>query len=149
MKITAKVVKLPEFDKIRLGSENIKRAAMAGGQVIETYAKINVESTFSGKSTGGAGLAGSIQTVITKSTGTDAKVSIGPSVVYGRIHELGGIIKTVHAKFLHFVIDGQDIFAKLVHIPARPYLRPAADNHMDDIQQAVSASIRADLERFA
>lgn len=48
-------------------------------------------------------------------------------VAYALIHEMGGIIKPVRAKLLSFEIDGERVFAKEVKIPARPYLRPAAD----------------------
>lgn len=51
-------------------------------------------------------------------------------VAYARIHELGGTIVPRNAKAL--VIpqpDGSVRFVKSVTIPARPYLRPAADRH--------------------
>lgn len=49
-------------------------------------------------------------------------------VVYARIHELGGVIKPVRKKALFFrAADGSFVVAKQVKIPARPYLRPAAD----------------------
>jgi hypothetical protein len=149
MKITTRIVQLPNFDKLRLGADGLGRAVMAGGQVIEAYAKINAEQRFSGSSTGGAGLAGSIQTVLTKNDGTGAEASVGPSVVYGRIQELGGFVEPVSAKALHFVIDGIEIFAKKVHIPPRPYLRPAADEHMSEIEAAVGAAIRNVMRRLA
>jgi phage gpG-like protein len=67
-------------------------------------------------------------------------------VVYGRIHELGGIIKPVVAKMLHFVIDGVDVFAKAVHIPARPYLRPAVDGHEDEIKEAMFVTLKRKID---
>jgi phage gpG-like protein len=147
------VVNLTEFQgqlkrlQTAARGEAVKRAALAGGHVIEAYAKINVEKTFSGKSTGGAGLGGSIQTEVTKSTANSAEVSVGPTVVYGRIQELGGIIKPVHAKMLSWVEDGVRIFANLVRIPPRPYLRPAADEHENEIREAVGESLREDIRR--
>lgn len=49
-------------------------------------------------------------------------------VLYALIHELGGIIKPVRAKALSFRgTDGTFVTVKQVTIPARPYLRPAAD----------------------
>lgn len=146
------VVNLTEFQgklkKMQAAArgEALGRAAMAGGQVIEAYAKINVESTFSSKASGGGGLGGSIHTELTKSTATSAEVSVGPSVVYGRIQELGGIVRPVTAKMLSWVDDGVRIFANLVHIPPRPYLRPAVDEHEDEIVSAVGESLRKDIE---
>jgi phage gpG-like protein len=50
------------------------------------------------------------------------------SVRYALIHELGGVIVPVRAKALKIPMpDGSFRFVKSVTIPARPYLRPAAD----------------------
>lgn len=143
MKVTAKVVKLPEFRDLKTNEGMMTRAAMAGGQVIEAHAKINANNVFSSKATNT--LAGSINTSVKSASNTHAEAETGPSVVYGRIQELGGWIKPVMAKMLHWVEDGVDIFAKAVYIPPRPYLRPAADEHEAEIQEAVAASLRADI----
>jgi hypothetical protein len=128
--------------------EALAKSVMAGGQVVEAYAKINVEKTFSSKATGGAGLGGSIQTVLSKTTSTEAEADVGPTVIYGRIQELGGIIKPVYAAMLHWVNDaGEDIFAHLVHIPPRPYLRPALDEHREEVLEAIGYQLRQAIER--
>ncbi len=127
-----------------LTADKLIKAAMAGGQVIEANAKINANAVFSSNATNT--LAGSIQTVVAKSEETYAEVDVGPTVVYGRIHELGGIIKPVHAKMLSWVDNGIRIFAKLVQMPARPYLRPAVDEHKNEISDAVGYQLRANVE---
>jgi phage gpG-like protein len=49
-------------------------------------------------------------------------------VRYALIHELGGVIVPVRAQALKFRLpDGSFRIVKSVTIPARPYLRPAAD----------------------
>lgn len=48
-------------------------------------------------------------------------------VRYALIHELGGVIRPTKAPALMFRIDGQFVRVQQVRIPARPYLRPAAD----------------------
>ncbi|WP_346915036.1 phage morphogenesis protein [uncultured Roseibium sp.] len=49
-------------------------------------------------------------------------------VVYALIQELGGTIKAKNAKALAIPQDDGSVrFVKSVEIPARPYLRPAAD----------------------
>ena len=48
-------------------------------------------------------------------------------VRYALIHELGGRIVPVRGKFLKFRVDGNFVSVTSVTIPARPYLRPAAD----------------------
>ena len=150
--MTSKVVVLKNNVKAIRGvvtGAALKSAVMAGGQTLENYAKINVEKTFSGKSTGGAGLGGSIQMVVSKAAETKAEVDVGPTVIYGRIHEFGGIIRPVTAKFLHFIIDGIEIFTKLVQIPARPYLRPAFDEHKDEIVDAMMHQVKKAIEQAA
>ena len=145
----SKVIVLEDnFAAVRkqITGDGLKKAALAGGFVIEGNAKINVNKTFSSKATGGAGLGGSIQTVVSKATPTKAEVDVGPTVIYGRIHELGGIILPVYAKMLSWVDNGKRIFAKRVQIPARPYLRPAVDEHEKEISQAVGFQIKKQIE---
>ena len=117
-------------------------AVEAGARVIQGAAMINANEVFSDESTGA--LANSI-IVETEGSGTKASANVGPTVIYGRIQELGGIIKTVSAKYLHFVIDGVDVFTKTVHIPARPYLRPAVDNNRDKITAAVGETLKRNI----
>lgn len=143
-----RVVNLAEY-KAQLSSmgaaakgDALEDAVEAGARVIETYAKINVEKTFSNDSTGG--LAGSI-TVNIKGGGTKAEAEIGPTKVYGRIQELGGVIVPIHAKLLHWVKDGIEYFAHAVHIPARPYLRPAVDEHIPEITEAIASTLARKL----
>jgi phage gpG-like protein len=150
MSIDVKVITLSNHfpDVIGASQEALAKAVMAGGQVVEAYAKINVEKTFSSKATGGAGLGGSIQTVLEKTSSTEAEADVGPTVIYGRIQELGGIIKPIHAAMLHWINDaGEDIFAHLVHIPPRPYLRPALDEHREEVLEAIGYQLKQAIER--
>ena len=48
-------------------------------------------------------------------------------VRYALIHELGGVIVPKTAAALHFEIGGEHVMVSQVTMPARPYLRPAAD----------------------
>jgi len=129
-------------DKIRGGV--IAKAAMAGGYVIETYAKINAEKTFK---SGTGNLMSSINTTLEKSDSTSAEVAVGPTVIYGRIQELGGVIKPVTAKRLHWVDEGGKHHTALsVTLPPRPYLRPAVDDHEPQIIKAVSENLRIEIE---
>jgi phage gpG-like protein len=130
-----------------ISGEGLKKAVLAGGHVIEGNAKINVRETFSSKMVGA--LANSIQVVLSKATETSAEADIGPTVIYGRIQELGGIVKPVTAKMLSWIDNGIRVFAHLVQIPARPYMRPAVDEHIEQIGEAVSYQIRKDIEKAA
>ena len=51
--------------------------------------------------------------------------SVGSDVIYARIHEFGGTIVPKKSRFLVFQVNGRWVRAKSVHIPARPYIRPA------------------------
>jgi phage gpG-like protein len=125
----------------------LAKAAMAGGYVVETYAKINVTTVFKGGSHRTGNLAGSIKTTLESSTPTRAEVAVGPSVIYGRIQELGGVIVPVTAPRLHWVDEsGIHHTAMKVTIPARPYLRPAVDDHEDKIIEAISKNLQIEIE---
>jgi phage gpG-like protein len=68
--------------------------------------------------------------------------------VYAAIHEFGGVINAKAGKFLSWVNkEGKRIFAKSVHIPARPYLKPAVDEHMDEIREAVGIDLVDAIEK--
>lgn len=149
--ITAKIVNLDQFEAAlkRLGSaargQKLRDAAEAGARVIEANAKINIERTFTKHSQGG--LAGSI-TVELSGDDKSAEAKIGPTVEYGRIQELGGVIQPVNAKKLVWVDPdtGEKKSAYLVTLPARPYLRPAVDEHEDEIEEAVAAQLKMGIE---
>lgn len=65
-------------------------------------------------------------------------------VRYALIHELGGVIRPVRAKALQFrADDGSFVTVTQVTIPARPYLRPAADEQYPKLV----ARIRRAFER--
>ncbi len=62
-------------------------------------------------------------------------------VAYALIHELGGVITPKAAKALAIPQeDGSVRFAKSVTIPARPYLRPAADRQYPRLTDAIRAA---------
>jgi len=123
-------------------------AVDAGARLIQAHAKINANNVFSSKATNN--LANSITVEIEK-TLHGASANIGPTLVYGRIHELGGIIKPVHAKMLSWVVEKGEtierIFAKVVHMPARPYLRPAVEDNKSEIEDVIAATLRKGIEK--
>jgi phage gpG-like protein len=151
-KVPIQVVNIKEFNESLRKMQRAARAEAlidaveAGARVIETNAKINVEKTFSFMSSGG--LAGSI-IVETSGNGNHAQSKIGPTKIYGRIQELGGLIKPVHAKMLQWWDHGEAIFAHVVHIPARPYLRPAVDEHLPEIQEAIGNTLARRISEAA
>ena len=148
MKPNIKVVNLKEFNAALRGLQSaargdvVKKAALAGGAVVQAYARINAEAQFRGSPTGT--LKESIAVEVEKSGPNSAWVNIGPTVIYGRIQELGGWIKPIHAKVLSWINEqGERVFAKKVYIPPRPYLRPALDEHMSEIEEAVGETLKS------
>ena len=138
------------FDAVRnaVTGEMLMDAAEAGGFVIEGHAKINAGSGRPGLNIKTGALVNSIKVDEDKKTETRADVTVGTNIIYARIHELGGIIKAVSAKMLSWIDDaGNRIFANLVHMPARPYLRPAMDENEDKIVKAVETEIWRNLKK--
>lgn len=127
--------------------ETLEKGVMAGATQIEAFARININQTFNGH--GERGLQGSMFSVLVEASKDYAEAAIGPSKIYGRIHELGGIIKPVFAKMLSWIDpeSGERIFARIVHMPARPYLRPAVDEHKPEILDVIGAEIAAQLDK--
>lgn len=116
-------------------------ALMAGGYVVQNWARMNIRSQ---DLIDTSRLINSIdvQPDPSASSGTVIWISIGTNVIYAAIHEFGGVIKAKAGKMLSWINDaGERVFAKAVHIPAKPYLRPALDEHEDDIKDAVGADL--------
>jgi len=67
-------------------------------------------------------------------------------VIYAAIHEFGGVITPRSKKYLAFQVDGQWVYTKKSVIPARPYLRPAVDNNLEEIKQAIIDALRGLLQ---
>jgi phage gpG-like protein len=138
--------------KLRAISDNIRgqialNAVTAGGADIEQFTKINIANVFSRKQSGGGGLAGSI-TVDASLDKDCATAVIAPHTAYDRIQELGGTI-TAHGgdkAMLKFQIDGQWYQKHSVTLPARPYLRPAWEEHQEEIFNDMKEQIERGLQ---
>lgn len=63
----------------------------------------------------------------------------GSEVEYAGIHEFGGVINAKNAKYLRFkTFDGSWHSVKSVTIPARPYLKPAAEKEQPRIAEMLA-----------
>jgi len=116
-------------------------AAKAGGTELINYAKINVISNFKMRSWN---LYDSLKVVVTSA----GYVRAGSyRNAYARIQEFGGTIVPKRAHFLSWIDDdGVMRFARSVTIPPRPFIRPAYDEHKDDIIKAMSNVIESYLK---
>lgn len=141
------------------GRATIMAAVNRAAHTVQAGAKINVHQKLNATGLSKGTLSRSI-TVLSHAQRLEAE--IGPSVIYGRIHELGGEIKPINAKFLVFKVPvsqaisykksggvkagkiemGETIFAKKVTIPARPYLQPALDEAQPEIKTIFQDEIR-------
>lgn len=147
----------------RLGaamSQALEAAALAGGMPIQNAAKAGAP-----KRTRTLARSIHMQTVI--KTARSVWVAIGPREIYGRIHELGGIIRPRQARILAWVTsgprprdsagwrsarrEGRARFARQVTIRARPYMRPAFDANKEravsEAREVLRQCIRRTLPR--
>lgn len=121
----------------------LKNAVESGARLVEGFAKVNIINTFKAQT---GNLANSIRVEV--DAGADkATARIGPTAIYGRIQELGGTVRPLNAKELHWVDEGgAHHTAKSVTLPARPYLAPAVEDNEDTILAAMGESLRMDIE---
>ncbi len=157
------------------GGEICKKALMRGGLVIERNAKENIRKHHLIDT-------GNLRASVTAEPESNTVVTIGPrNVLYALIHEYGGTIEPVTAKYLAVpltkeakkigsprnmgdltIIPGrrqktfvmldaagvaQYVLVKSVRIPARPYMRPALDEHLKEIETAIADGFLA-LTRY-
>lgn len=95
-------------------------------------AKINVRQKLNTTGTSTGALSGSIGYDV---DGSRLAGHVGTAMIYARIHEFGGVIRPVRAPMLRFTLpDGTFVRTKRVTIPARPYLTPALEESMPEIE---------------
>lgn len=127
---------LKRLDKSIRGKAAL-RAVNAGAAVLQRKTKINMDKVLRRRS------GNLINSIIVRShsvgEGAEAIIKIGSK--YSAIHEFGGTILPKNAKALHWKVNGQDIFAKKVIIPERPYFRPAIEEGKDEIANAMESAL--------
>lgn len=115
-------------------------ALLAAGKVTEEAAKANVKAQMR-TNTGGF-----LAAITTRPS--------GPSVIVGSAHpgaavqEFGATIVPRTARMLRFEVDGQVVFTKRSVVPARPWLRPAADQNRERMLAASAAVASAAINRM-
>ena len=128
-----KVIKLDDRFKEVIAAasgDNIMKSLKAGGEVVRNHAKLNIQAQ---ELVDTSNLLNSISVQEGSGGKSDATVEIGTNVEYAAIHEFGGAIHQTNAW-------GKGI-EQTIHIPARPYLRPALDENENDIKAAVGQSL--------
>lgn len=183
--VTFEIKNLDQFkavmEKLRkaVDPSKLADAVEAGIRVVEGNAVVNIEKKLSKKTTGGLAANRSVEV---KNESGKVVGTLTFHSNHARLHELGGVIKPVSAKFLaipltdgarkaqsprnypdklHFAggggggvlldSNGAAIYAlkTAVTMPARPFLRPAIDEHQDEIEQAMGAALKKAIEEAA
>lgn len=116
--------------------EALGAAATAAALVLVAQAKINIESNFVIHPIGP--LKASVGVGSVTATRNQAIAEWGSyGIVYARIHEYGGVILATNGPYLVFqTADGAWHSVPMVTMPARPYIRPAIDQHGRDAAKA-------------
>jgi len=136
-----------KFDDVReaITGAMLLKAITAGGLTLENIIKRKAGSGRPGLNRVSGKLVSSIQTETLTESKTLAEVQVGTNTEYAAIHEFGGIVKPVTAKMLSWVDNGVRVFAKLVHIPARPYMRPAIDEHKTEVIESIEKTLERQI----
>jgi phage gpG-like protein len=143
--VRAKFRKLSEMARGELLSETL----WAMGLMVEAYAKINITNLNLIKT---GNLRASIHPSSPDVDPVRARgsISIGTNVVYAAIHEYGGFIRPIHAKMLIWTgKDGKTHAAHVVHMPAKPYLRPAVSEHITDLELTAAKTVNGQFYKWA
>ncbi len=145
MKYDLKIDMQPLQDALKSISNNVTgeelgKAVLAGLFQLEAMAKLNIRKNFKQRT---GFFAANWETKLDQVSNKSVSGHTSPLAIYARIHELGGVIKATNAPALVFQTDdGNWHHVKAVTIPARPYLRPAADEGKQDIIEAVANQLR-------
>lgn len=75
------------------------------------------------------GESGDLASIVYQVAGDE--VAIGNNVVYGAIHQFGGVIKAKNAPALVFSLGGRTVHVDQVTMPARPYLGVSAEDEAE------------------
>jgi len=142
--------------------ESVKKALMFAADMVIATSKRDFFAKGGGE--GGALLhsrSGRLQRSLHRTvevTPGAVKAEVGTNLIYARIHELGGEIRPVRAKYLHFVIGGSrvsaarteggtHIFTKLVRMPPRPYLSTALAKDRPKLPRVILQHLMKDIEK--
>ena len=78
--------------------------------------------------------------------GQDIVGKVGSGLKYARIHELGGVIRPKNFRYLHFFVKGEEVFAKKVTIPKRPYIKPSIEESSKKIANIFGTEFFAEIK---
>lgn len=148
MKYTFKLDTSPLGDALKKVAKNVSddelgKAVLGGLFTLEAHAKLNVRKNFKQRT---GFFAANWETQLDSVSKKSAIGHTAPLAVYGRIQELGGVIRSSKGALVFQTDDGQWHSVKAITIPARPYLRPAADENKDDIFKTIEIILQELIE---
>jgi|SRR5262245_302109 len=127
--MASEVIRTP--DVVKSIRQAIKRGLQQGAQVVKNYAVANVSGAVLRRKSGK--LASSIRTRVSQ-TRSGGILRIGTKVEYGGWWEFG---------YYRFAGKGK---GKGKHMPARPWLRPAAEQATPQIAEFINAEVDRELK---
>lgn len=117
-------------DLQRTTKERIRKEVSPDGTPFEplNFAYASVEKKGPGILRGENGENGGLSAIVYQLGSDGQSVEVGNNVVYGAIHQFGGVIRPKSASALVFSLGGRTVHADSVEIPARPYLGVSAED---------------------
>jgi HK97 gp10 family phage protein len=130
-------------DAVRV--EATEKALNASAMFMIAWIKIYMDKVLN-RQTGN--LIGSVQVDEMAVHSEGGYITFGPHTIYAAIHEFGGIILPTNGPYLVFKgSDGNWVKTKSVHMPARPYIRPAIDEHGQEALDLMGTTMGAVIEK--
>lgn len=156
--------------------ETLVNTVMAGGTVLVNAVKDNIKKQGLIKT---RNMSRSIHQEVAEATNESATVAVGTNLEYAAIHEFGGTIQARNSKYLAIpvgsytgsprkysdlslrktgggnlvMVDGegvvQYVLKQSVVIPAKPYLRPAADESHEKVTNVMMDAWKKQIEKVS
>lgn len=169
------LVKLRQLTQ-EVQGEALVNTVQAGGTVVVNAAKENIRKQGLIRT---RTLSRSVHQEVTEETDDHAAVDVGTDLEYAAVHEFGGTIQAKSGKYLAIPVGSytgsprkhgdlklrktaagnlvmldpsgivQYVLKRSVEIPARPYMRPAADENNEKVKEVMARSWQKQIEQAA
>ena len=148
MRFSASVSGVGRGRLARLGSELAREAVLRVARDVQRNVLANLSGTVLKVRTGSLRRAWARQPQVAGG-GASWEANVGSNLVYAAIHEFGGEIRPVRARFLQFKADdGRWVRTRLVTMPARRYASLAVAETERRVPRIVGEAVAAVAERL-
>ncbi len=154
MRFSASVSGVGRGRLARLGSELAREAVLRVARDVQRNVLANLSGTVLKVRTGSLRRAWARQPQVAGGGGAGGggaggEANVGSTLVYAAIHEFGGEIRPVRARFLQFKADdGRWVRTRLVTMPARRYASLAVAETERRVPRIVGEAVAAVAERL-